>query len=64
MKFQEKAIVDDIRSGRQYERLEGHLFLNFSVKNGNKDVPIRDYFVFINALHLPRRFFGIQFLCG
>ena len=35
MKSQRKAIDDDFRRGRQYERLEGHLLLNFSAYNGN-----------------------------
>ena len=39
-------------SGRQYERLEGLLFLDLSADNGNEDVPIRDNFGFIRALHL------------
>ena len=33
MKLQRKTIVDDFRRGRQYEQLEGHLFLDFSAYN-------------------------------
>ena len=64
MKSQLKAIVDDFRRGRQYERLEGHLFLDFSAYNGNEDVPIRDYFVFIHTVDLTPKFFEIHFRCG
>ena len=52
MKSQRKAIVDDFPSGRQYERLEGNLFLNLLADNGNTDVLIQDYPGVIHALHL------------
>ena len=61
MKSQLKAIVDDFRRGRQYERLEGHLFLDFSADNGNKDAPIREYFGFIHVVHLPPAVFRNSF---
>ena len=53
MKSQRKANIDDFRRRPQYERLEGHLFLDFSADDGNEDVPIQDYFGFIHAFHLP-----------
>ena len=52
MKSQLKAIVEKICRGVQYERLERHLFLDFSADNEIKDVPIWGYFRFIHALHL------------
>ena len=51
-KLQQKAIVDNFCRGRQYERLEGHLFLNFSADNGNEDMSIQEYFGCSHALHL------------
>ena len=53
MKYQRKAIVDDFCRGRQYEQLEGHLFLDLLANNGNDDLSIQEYFGFIHALHLP-----------
>ena len=35
MKSQRKAIVDNFFSRRQYEQLEGHLFLDFLADNEN-----------------------------
>ena len=47
--------------GDQYERLGENLFLDFSANNGNKDVPIWDYFGFVHALHLPLAVFRDSF---
>ena len=41
-----------------------HLFLDFSAKNGNEDVPIQEYFGFSHALHLMPAVFKIRFHCG
>ena len=64
MKSQRKAIIDDFFRGLQYERLEGHIFLNFLAYNGNEDVPIREYFRFVHAVNLPLAFFYIHLRCG
>ena len=64
MKSQQKVIVDNFCKGRQYERLEGHLFLDFLAYNGNEDVPIREYFGFIHAVNLPPAFYEIHLRCG
>ena len=63
MKSQRKAIVDNFRRGRKYERLEENLFVDFLAYNGNEDVPIHDYFGFIHAVDLPSQFFKIHFRC-
>ena len=57
MKSQRKAIVDNFHRGRQYERLEGHLFLDFLDLNGNGDAPILEYFRYSHALYLPSAVF-------
>ena len=64
MKSQRKAIVDNFRRGRQYERLEGHLLLDLSAYNGSEDVPIQDYFRFVHAVNLPPELFEMYFRCG
>ena len=49
---------------RHYRQNVGHLFLDFSAYNGNKDLLIQDYFGFIRSVDLPPAFFEIHFRCG
>ena len=41
-----------------------HIFLEYSAKNGNEDVPIWEYFVSSHALRLLPVFFENHFRCG